>query len=199
MKAHAVKFDGVRVLVGIGIVDAIHLRGLEYNLRIDLAGPQRCGGVRGEKRIARAGGEDDHAAQLQMAHRFAADEGLGHIVHLDGALHPGRNVHRFQHALHRERIHHRGQHAHVVGRGALHALVARGHAAPEVATTHDEGDFEAGLVGCLDLRRHVFDDGRGNIVMAARLSQRFTAEFEQNATEFSRSGGVGHERSEYNS
>ena len=46
------------------------------------------------------------------------------------------------------------------------------------------------------VRRHVLDDGRADVVGAARLPQCLAAEFEKNTTEFARSGiGHGEERS----
>src|SRR5258708_37850596 len=77
-----------RILLRIGGVDAVDLRGLEDDLAFQLRGPERGCRVRGEKRIAGAGCADDDASLLQVAYGAAADEGLGHLGHGDGRRHP---------------------------------------------------------------------------------------------------------------
>src|SRR3546814_3303123 len=49
--------------------------------------------------------------------------------------------------LQRERVDDRGQHAHVVGRGALHAARGGRNAAEDVAATHHQAD-EIGRASC---------------------------------------------------
>ena len=69
-----------------------------------------------EERIAGAGGEDDDAALFQVAHGAAADVVLAHLVDADRGHHARVHAERFERILHRERIHHGGEHAHVIGR-----------------------------------------------------------------------------------
>ena len=57
-----VETDGVGVLLRIGRIDAVDLGALEERVGADLGGAQRCGGIRGEKRIAGSAGEDDDPA-----------------------------------------------------------------------------------------------------------------------------------------
>ena len=47
--------------------------------------------------------------------------------------------------LQRERVHDRGEHADVVGLGAVHALGRSGQAAEDVAAADDDGDLDAVL------------------------------------------------------
>ena len=100
---------------------------------------------------------------------------------------------RLQHGLQRQGIHHRGQHAHVVGRRALHAAVARAHPAPEIAAADHHRDLQAGLVRRFDLVGDVLDDGRRDVVVIARLPERLATEFQENASKFSFAGrGIAH-------
>ena len=66
---------------GIGAVDALDavLRHQD-DLRVDLRGAQRGGGVGGEERVAGAGREDHHPPLLEVAHRAPADVGLGDLA-----------------------------------------------------------------------------------------------------------------------
>ena len=79
---------GVGSTAGIGAVDALDavLRHQD-RLRADLARAQCGGGVGGEERVAGAGGEDHDAPLLQVAHRAAADVGLGDLLDRDRRLH----------------------------------------------------------------------------------------------------------------
>ena len=44
----------------------------------------------------------------------------------------------------------RGQHAHVVGLGAVHAGAGAGHAPPDVAAADDDGDIDVEVAADLD-------------------------------------------------
>ena len=105
----------------IFVIDTVHLGRLEHHMGVDLSSAQSRGGVGGEKGIAAAGTEDHHSPLLEMPHRLAADVRLRHLLHGDSALHPGGNTGPLQAVLQGDRIHHRGQHADVIGRGPLHA------------------------------------------------------------------------------
>ena len=83
---------------------------------------------------------------FQVAHGAAADVWLGHLVHADGRYHAGVDFQRLERGLHRQRVHHRGQHAHVIGSGAFHALGRALQAAEDVATADDHADLDAHLV-----------------------------------------------------
>ena len=89
-----------------------------------------------------------------MALGPAQDQRLAHLVHGQCRLHPRRNADGFQCVLHGERVHHRGQHAHVIGGAAVHALGGTGHAAKNIAATDHQTDIIAGILGGLHLARH---------------------------------------------
>jgi hypothetical protein len=85
-------------------------------------GAQGRGGVGGEVGVAGAGGEDDDAPLLEVPHGAAPDEGLGDLGHLDAAHDPGLAPELLEGVLQGEGVDGGGQHAHVVGAGAVHAL-----------------------------------------------------------------------------
>ena len=68
----------------------------------------------------------------------------------DGRQDARRHVHVLQHALHGERIHHGGQHAHGVRLGALHAFCCPCHTAEYVAAADHKADLGPGFAGFLD-------------------------------------------------
>ena len=119
------------------------MRAFQDRVRLDLGGPQRGGGVGGEERVAGARREDDDAALLQVAHGPAADVRLRYARHLDRRLHPRGLALRLQRVLEGQRVHDRGQHAHVVALGGVHARAGADTAAPEVAAAHYDGDVDA--------------------------------------------------------
>jgi hypothetical protein len=82
----------------------------------------------------------------------AADHRLADLVHLDGGLHAGRHAELLQRVLHGQSVHHRGQHAHIIGLGAVHALGSAGHTAEDVAAADDEADFQPGLFAAFTSR-----------------------------------------------
>ena len=109
---------------------------------MDLVGAQRRGAVGGEERIAGAGGEDHHAALLEVADGAPPDERLGHLADVDRGLHPGVDAALLQRVLQRQGVDHRRQHAHVVAGDAVDAAVAGGDAADDVAAADDDRDLD---------------------------------------------------------
>src|SRR3989304_2341120 len=166
----------------VGVVDTVHVGGLEDNLGIDLFGAQGGGGVSGEVGVAGAGGEDNHAALLQVADGAAANEGLGQLPHLDGGQHPGRHLKPFQGVLQGQGVDDGGQHAHLVGGHALEAASAGGASAEDVAAADNHADADAELVNFLDFPGDV---GDGFIINAEVLlaHEGFTAQLQQDALE----------------
>src|SRR5688572_2198816 len=132
---------GARIAVRVGGVDPIHLSSLQHDLGTHLAAAQRGSGIRGEERIARAGREDHHFALLQVPDRLAADVRLAHLLDVERRLHATRDT-RLTHRIgERERVHYRGEHAHVVRGGAVHA----GGAGREPAENVSAADYHAEL------------------------------------------------------
>ena len=131
----------VRVALGIGAVDPVHLRRLQDHVGVNLRCAQGGGGVGGEVGVPGPPGEDHHPTLLEVAHRPAPDVGLRDLADLEGRQHPGVEAHLFQRVLKRHSVHHAGQHSHVVGGGAVHALVRRGHSPNDVAAADHDADL----------------------------------------------------------
>ena len=70
-----------------------------------------------------------------MTFGAAADHGFAHLVHLDRGLNPSFDPGLLKRVLHRERVHDRCKHAHIVGLGTIHALGGTGHATEDVTAT----------------------------------------------------------------
>lgn len=138
---------GAGVLLGVGRVDAVHAGALQQGVAAHLRGPQR-GRVGRKEGRADAGGEDHHPAFFEMTQGAAAHIGLGHGVHGQGALHARLDADLLQRRLHGQGVHHRGQHAHIVGGGAFHVAGGLAQSAEDVAAADDEADLDA-------LARHV--------------------------------------------
>ena len=106
----------------IGAVDALHaVLGHQQRLGVDLEGAQGGRRVGREERVAGAGGEDHDAALLEVPHRAAADVGLGDLRDRDRRLHARDRAGALERVLERQRVQDRGEHAHVVAGGAVHA------------------------------------------------------------------------------
>ena len=78
------------------------------------------------------------------------DVGLGHGADLQRGHHPHIHALLLQHVGHGHAVHGGGQHAHVVGAGALDVALAVFHAAPEVAAANDHADLNAHGAAFLD-------------------------------------------------
>ena len=138
---------GGRVFFGVGGEDAVDARGLHEDVGFELHRFLGGGRVGGDERRAGAAGEDHDAAFFEVAACAAADVRLGDAVHANGRHQPRLAAERFERVLQREAVDHRGEHAHVVGRGFLDAGVAGGElgAAEDVAAADDDGDLNAEL------------------------------------------------------
>ena len=89
--------------------------------------------------------------------------------------------------LQRQRVHHRRQHAHIVGGGAVDALGGAGKAAEDIAAADHHADFAAGLVGF----RHIAGDAVDHVDIDAELAfahQRLAGDLEQDPAVFRRCG-----------
>src|SRR3954454_3679 len=143
---------GRRVLARVGREHALDaVLGHEDRLGVDLAGAQRGGGVGREERVPRAGGEDDDAPLLEMAHRAAADVGLGDLADVERGLHARVDVELLERVLELQRVEDDREHPHVVGRRAVHALGRSGDPAVDVARPQHDRDLDAAIVHALDL------------------------------------------------
>src|SRR5208282_5301054 len=105
----------------VGVVNAVHLGGLEQNVGIDLDGAQTGGGVGGEKRVAGAGAENHHAAFFQMPHRPAPDVILAN------------------------RVDDRGKHAHVIRGNPIHAGARQARTAKNISASQHHRNLDPQL------------------------------------------------------
>src|SRR2546430_2084438 len=111
----------------------------------------RGGGVAREERIAGARGEDDDEALLELVDRAPADVRLRDLDDRERRLHARRHTERLELRLEREGVDDHGEHAHVVARRLLDAVLRDGRAAHDVAAADDDGDLRAEVVDLLDL------------------------------------------------
>ena len=114
--------------------------------------------------------------------RTAANEWLGHAVHAHRRHEPRFAIERFERILQREAVDHRGQHAHVVGRGFLDAGVAGRElgAAQNVAAADDDGDLHAQSRRALRLRGDIDNFLHADAALARR-GKAFAGEFQDDA------------------
>lgn len=170
------------VLLGVPVVDPVDLGRLVEGIRTDLHRPQRGRRVGGEVGVARPGREDHDPPLLEVPDRPAPNVGLGHLGHLDGGLNAGRSPTLLERVLQGQRVHHGGQHTHVVGRGAVHPLRRPLEAAEDIPTTDDQGEPNAPIVMHLDqLIREQANRTRIEAEAPFLRAERLTRHLEQNA------------------
>jgi len=97
-----------------------------------------------------------------VAFGAAADHRFAHLIHLDRALHAGVDANLFERVLHRQRVHHRRQHPHVIGLRAVHARCCPRHPAKDIAAANHQADFKPGVLGRLHFLGEFGDEGRIN-------------------------------------
>ena len=115
-----------------------------------------------------------------MAQRTAADIGLANRRHFDRRQDACVHADAFERVLHCQRIHHRRQHAHIVGAGAFHALRGGPHAPENISAADHQRQFNAEFFGFLHFGRNAFH----RVIVDAVLTgahQRFAADFQQDA------------------
>ena len=87
----------------------------------------------------------------------------------------------FQHVLHGQGIEHRGQHAHVVRRGTLHAFGRAGEPAKNIAAADDQGHLHAHLEHGADFAADGGHGFRVDAVFVLARQELRRSEFEQHA------------------
>src|SRR3954465_13835435 len=175
---------GIGVLARVGgehALDAV-LRH-EDRLGVDLARPQRGGGVGREERIAGAGREDQDPPLLAVAHRAAADVGLGDLADVERRLHARVDVELLERVLELQRVQDDREHPHVVRRRAVHALGRARDAAIDVARPQDDRDLDAAVVHALDLLGDLAQALEVGAVLEV-AHERLARELEQDAPEY---------------
>src|SRR5207237_58120 len=122
--------------------------------------------------------EDRHAPLLQVAHGAAPDVVLADFVDADRGHDARVQPEALEAILHGERVHHRGEHAHVVGRHAVHAGTRESRAAEDVAAADHERELDIHLTDLLQLPRDAPDDRRLDAVVPV-AHQGLTRELHQ--------------------
>ena len=142
----------------------------QHDLGVELRGAQRRGRVGREERVAGAGGEDHDPALLQVAHRAAADVGLGDLGDRDRRLHPRRDALLLERVLERQRVEHGREHPHVVAGRPVHPPRRRRQPAVDVAAADDDRHLDPAAVDRRDLLRDRLHALGVGAVLAARPS-----------------------------
>ena len=129
-----------------------------------------------------------------LAHRASADVGLADRSHRDRRQDPGLQSGLLEHALHRERVDHSGEHAHVIAGCALDAvgdvLVATDH----VAAADHQALLDALSVHAPDFLGQA-TEGRRIVTEAAIAHERLTRHLQEHpAKAWQRLGHLGHRR-----
>ncbi len=147
-----------RHLLRIGIIDAVYRCPLEQRIALHLGGAERGARIGGEKRRPDASSEDHHPSFFEMAFGATADKGFAHAGHRNGGLDARVDADLLERVLHRERVHHGREHAHIVGGRALNPLGGGGQSAKDIAPADDHAQFEARVARLGNLAR----DARGH-------------------------------------
>src|SRR5690606_37821658 len=100
--------------------------------------------------VAGPGREEPQAARLQVPQRPPPDVRLGDLLDVYGGLDPGVYTGAFKSVLLGDGVHHRSQHADVVGGSGIHVATVLGPA-PEVAPADYQGQMNAAALGRGDL------------------------------------------------
>ena len=85
-----------------------------------------------------------------------------------------------------QRVHHRRQHAHIVGGGAVDALGRAGQAAKDIAAAHHHADLGAGVDAASFTSRAMRSTTSMSMPKAALAHQRLAGDLEQDPAVFRR-------------
>ena len=115
--------SGIGIDLGIAVIYAIYaIFGHEDGVRIDFCRAQGSCRVRRKIGIPRTSPEYDDPAFFHMTDSPAADIRFCYLLHSNGCLYARNDAVLFDGILQSQGIHDRCQHAHIVGRYAVHAL-----------------------------------------------------------------------------
>ena len=169
-----IEFDRIIKLVGIAVIHTVDICRLENDIRINLRSAQGSRRICGKERVARAAAENDDPALFQMADGTVANIRLGNLLHRDCRLHPDRHLKLLQSICKRQRIHHGGEHPHVVRARAVH--LAAGTATPEIAAADHQADLDAHVGARFNGLANILHRVKINAV-PLRARKHFAAEF----------------------
>ena len=106
----------------------------------------------------------------------AANEGFGDVFHLDRGHDAGLDAGLFERVLESEGVDDGGEHAHVVGRIAVHPAFTGGRGTtPDVAAADDDRQLQGGRDDFLDLLGQMTGDAGREVV--TRFAESFTGKF----------------------
>ena len=173
----------VRVVARIAVVDALHaVLGHQDRLGADLEGTEGGRRVGGEERVPGPCCEDHDPPLFEVAHRAAADVGLGDLRDGDRGLDARVGAQSLQRVLQRKGVENRGEHPRVVGGRAIHPLRRDGHAAVEVAAADDDRELRSGAADGNDLARDRQHDAGIDAVVAG-AHERLARQLQQRPME----------------
>ncbi len=113
-----------------------------------------------------------------MAHGAPPDVGLADGLDFERAHHTCVDPGLLEPILERDAVHHGGQHAHVIGRGAVHPTSAPLEAAKDVATADDDADLTSTRVDFGQLLADRFQGLRLDALSSGSNGQHFSRELE---------------------
>jgi hypothetical protein len=173
----------------VGVINPVHARGLQDDVGLDFHGAQGGGGVRRKIRIAGARGENHDAAFFEVTHGPAADEGLGHLRHVNRAQEARDHALLFQSVLQGEAVDHRCQHAHVVAGSAVDGQGFLARAAEDIPSAHNDRHFDAQVAYLFYFAGDAVN-GFGVNAKALRTLKGFSGKFQNDASVNGRRRGV---------
>src|SRR5262249_2026356 len=148
----------VRILLGVIVVDAIHLiLGHEHYIRLNFSRPQGCRRIGRHVRVTRASSEYDDPALLKVPDRPQSYERFRNSRHGYGCLDPGIGAYRFEYFLENQAIHNRGQHTNVIRRCFIHSPGTALDAAEDVTSTDDNSHLDSKAMSRIDFLGDAID------------------------------------------
>jgi hypothetical protein len=137
----------MRIELGVFAVDTIDAGGFEKDFGFQLTRSQSCGRIRGDKRSARAAGQDYNPPLFEMTNASSANVWLGYFVHPNCGLEACLTVQAFQGVLKNQAVEDGGKHSHVVSRGFADYFApgAELSAADNISAAHHDCQLDAAV------------------------------------------------------
>ena len=176
VERHFGEHRSVRETHRIAVVDPFDLGRLAEAIGVNFHGAQRGGGVGREVGVPRPGRENEHSPLLEVALRASANVRLRDLADFDRRHDARRNARFFKGVLQREGVDDGGEHAHVVGLGAVHPDAGPFEAAEDVPTADDDAYLDAEGVDLRQLDRCRAHHGGLDSESAVGAAKRFAAE-----------------------
>ena len=136
-------------------IDTVNLRRLQHHLGAHFSASKRRGRIRREEGVTGTGSENHDTVLIEITQRLAADVRLDNLLEVQRGLDTDRNARLCQRVLERHRIHHGGEHAHVVTGRTVHAVRTQSNAAENIAAAHYDAHLHPNIENRLDLANHV--------------------------------------------